>query len=103
MREQDLGKMSKCTWNGCTNDATPRWDDGPGDWHLCDYHYTLFCYWFYEEGGAKYAPESRDLFTGKRIPPERGADSDYASYRARYTKWAVDLGKEKCDQIAKTY
>lgn len=86
-------KQQKCVWKDCPKDIY--YDN------LCEYHLVLVNYWFYELGGVKYAPVWFDL-SGKRIPPAypETADPDIETYRARYQKWANDLGKAECDKIA---
>lgn len=84
----------RCVWNECPFE---QYMD-----NLCEYHGLLINYWFYELDGAKYCPaELTFTMLGDPSPainPET-ADPNKETYRARYQKWATDLGPEKCDQI----
>src|SRR5271157_5599565 len=79
-----------CVWSECPNvkDNTELGDD-----NLCCYHRMLIDYWFFEVDNCVHAPVIFDAFTGRREIPPPGADPDLATYRARYQKWANDLGK----------
>lgn len=84
----------KCVWKDCPFEA--QWDN------LCEYHALLIDFWFYELDGVKYCPaELTFSMMGDPAPamyPET-ADPDKGTYRARYQKWANDLGPEECDRI----
>jgi len=84
----------KCTFTGCPFE---------GEYHnCCLYHAILVDYWFYELGGVKHAPaELSFTMTGARAlaPYPQTADPDAATYRARYQKWAEEIGQEERDRI----
>jgi hypothetical protein len=85
----------KCVYPECKDvvDQTELGDDT-----LCCYHRMLIDFWFYEKDGWKYAPDARDMQTGEIVrQPE--ADPDKATYRARWYKWANDLGQKERDRI----
>lgn len=71
--------------------------------NLCEYHGLLVDFWFYELDGVKYCPaelwvtlEGKPL--GRAEYPET-ADPNKETYRARYQKWANDLGPIEYDKI----
>jgi len=89
----------KCTFKDCPFD---------GEYSgTCLYHAVLVDFWFYELGGVKYCPaELTFTLSGSgRVgghapaPYPETADPDAATYRARYQKWAEDLGQEGRDTI----
>lgn len=86
--------IKKCIFTDCQFDA---WYD-----NCCEYHSILVTFWFYELDGVHYCPaELTFTMTGEprdAIYPET-ADPDAATYRARYQKWASDLGQAGRDKI----
>lgn len=100
-------KTAECHWERGNPERRPLcvWKDCPFDagWEgTCEYHSLLVGYWFWELDGHKFTPaELTFTMLGDPAPashPET-ADPNKETYRARYQKWANELGREECDRI----
>jgi len=83
--------VPKCIFPHCPNAIDKSWDNDV----LCREHRLLFLYWFYEENGWIYCPETYDIFTGKKEPKSEGSDVDMNAYRKRYCDWIASLSSEQ--------
>jgi hypothetical protein len=93
----DHPKLPMCIYPQCSNKIDPAWDNDV----LCREHELLFLYWFYEEDGAEYCPDTWDFPSGKKLPKPRGSDKDMATYRKRYCDWIMKLTPEQYENILK--
>jgi hypothetical protein len=86
-----------CIYPQCPNKINPAWDNEV----LCEEHQLMMLYWFYEEDGAKYCPDTWDFPSGKKLPKPRGSDVDMTAYRKRYCDWIMALSPEQYLSILK--
>jgi len=90
-------KLGNCIYPNCKNKIKPTWDNNV----LCEEHMLMFDWWFYEENGWKFCPESWDAFTGIKQPKPEGSDNNMTAYRKRYCDWIQSLPKAKYIEILK--
>lgn len=86
---KDHPELKGCIYPNCSNKIYPTWDNDV----LCFEHMMLFEWWFYEEDGWKYCPETWDAFTGEKLRKPKGSDKDMIAYRKRYCDWIASLSE----------
>lgn len=84
-------KLPNCIQYNCKNKIKPAWDNEV----LCEEHQLMMLYWFYEEDGVKYCPDTWDFPSGKKLPKPKGSDRDMTAYRKRYCDWIAALSPEQ--------
>ena len=95
--DKDHPELPNCIYYNCVHKIKPAWDNQV----LCEEHSLLFLFWFYEEGGYAFCPDTWDMDTGKKLPKRDGSDDDMTAYRKRYCDWIASLTNENYESILK--
>ena len=90
-------ELAMCIFPGCPHKIYPLWDSDV----LCEEHWSMVEWWFYEKEGFRYCPDAWSMETGKKEPKPEGSDADMTAYRKRYCDWMAGLSHDAYLHILK--